>query len=342
MTVLHFTSILALNPLTFSNRMNQANEIVICGLDGVLALIEHRLHHLYNDEGVRHWDKFHADCGDDMPNLPLIDRLNQARAEGVPVILLSGRSSTVAEQTRGWLAQWQIGHDALFLRPPGNFKPSAEFKAEVIAQHFPGATIRRIYESDSHLDVATWATAQNIPCTLIGHNQGNNESREQFELKVVKHACEHTVLYPFYGDDDFAWGDRAQQLSQGICRLCAAIEQKEEQRKKAVQAHHYAKERGLPPLEGSEKQVAWAETVRLSAFGAIDKVLKWVDEVNEEAEREDPDYWYTVQQGVKRSITYLEEQTDAKWWIDHRHGMFNNLDSGRALLSSIAQEMGYM
>jgi hypothetical protein len=133
-----------------------------------------------------------------------------------------------------------------------------------------------------------------------------------------------------------------QQLGQGICRLCAAAGQQEERRKKAVQARHHAKERGLPPLEGSDKQLAWAETVRLGAFSAIDKVLKWVDEVSAEAEREDPDYWSTVTQGITRSITYLEEQTDAKWWIDHRHGMFNNLDSGRALLSSIAQEMGYM
>ncbi|MCW8917308.1 MAG: hypothetical protein OQL08_00615 [Gammaproteobacteria bacterium] len=317
-------------------------EIVICGLDGVLALIEHRLHHLYNEEGVRHWEQFHAACDDDMPNLPLIERLNRARAEGVAVLLLSGRSQAVAGQTRQWLARWQIGYDALFLRPPGNFTPSAEFKAGVIAQHYPGATIRRLYESDSHLDVATWATAQTIPCTLIGHNQGNGESREQFELKVVRHACEHTVLYPFYGDDDFAWGERAQQLGLGICRLCGAAEQREEQHKRSLQARHYARERGLPPLEGSERQVAWAETVRLGAFGAIDKVLQWVARVNEEAQREDPDYWQSVQQGITRSIGYLEEQTDAKWWIDHRHGMFNNLDSGRALLSAIAQERGYL
>ncbi len=322
--------------------MNHSKEIVICGLDGVLALIEHRLHHLYNEEGVRDWDKFHADCGDDMPNLALIDRLNQARAEGVPVMLISGRSSAVADQTRAWLKQWQIGYDGLYLRPPGNYKPSAEFKAAIIDQHFPGVAIRRIYESDSHLDVAAWATEQNIPCTLIGHNQGNGESREMAELKVIKHACDHTVLYPFYGDDDFAWTERAKQIGQGICRLCAAAEKKEEQRKKSVQARFHAEQRGLPPLEGSDKQVAWAETVRLGAFGAVDKVLKWIEEVNEEAEREDPDYWSMVKQGIERSVTYLEEQTDAKWWIDHRQGMYNNLDSGRALLSAIAQEMGYM
>lgn len=322
--------------------MSQNNEIVICGLDGVLALIEHRLHFLYNDEGVRNWDEFHQACDNDMPNLPLIGRLNQARAEGVAVVLLSGRSTEVETKTRHWLAHWQIGYDALHLRPPGNFKPSAEYKSEVIARHYPNATLRRIYESDSHLDVARWATAQGTPCTLIGHNQGDGESREQFELKVIKHACEHSVLYPFYGEDDFAWSDRAQQLTQGICRLCAAAEQQQEQQQRSAQARQQAQERGLPPLEGSEKQVAWAETVRLSAFSAIDKVHLWVQEINDEAEREDPDYWGQVKGGIDKAVSYLEEQTEAKWWIDHRHGIYNHVDSGRSLLSAIAEEMGYL
>lgn len=321
--------------------MAAAPEIVICGLDGVLALIEHRLHHLYNEEGVKHWDRFLESCGDDMPNLPLIDRLNQARAEGIPVILLTGRSAAVREQTLQWLRRWQIGYDDLVMRPANDFKPAVEFKAAVIAQHFPDATIRRIYESDTHLDFAHWCTEQNIPCTLIGHNQGNGETRELFELKVVHHACGHTVLYPFYGDDDFTWPDRLQQLTEGHCRLCQVEEQRKEQRQKSEQARYQAQQRGLPPLEGTDKQVAWAETVRLNAFGAIDKVLKWMDQVSAQAEEEDPDHWHMMQQGIRKSIDYLENQIDAKWWIDHRHGMMNSLDGGRALLSSIAQELGF-
>ncbi|GAB4300816.1 MAG: hypothetical protein Kow0096_21170 [Thiohalomonadaceae bacterium] len=321
--------------------MPEPNEIVICGLDGVLALIEHRLHHLYNDEGVKHWDRFLAACGDDMPNLPLIDRLNQARAEGVPVILLTGRSASVREQTLAWLRRWQIGYDGLWMRPANDYKPAVDFKSAVIAQHYPDAAIRRVYESDTHLDFAHWCTEQNIPCTLIGHNQGNSETRELFELKVVHHACGHTVLYPFYGDDDFTWPDRLQQLGESPCRLCQVEEQRKEQRQKSAQARHRAQQRGLPPLEGSDKQVAWAETVRLNAFGAIDKVLKWMEQVSAQAEEEDPDHWHMMQQGIHKAIAYLENQVDAKWWIDHRHGIYNSLDGGRALLSSIAQELGF-
>ncbi len=321
--------------------MSGNGEIVICGLDGVLALIEHRLHHLYNEEGVKDWERFLAACGEDMPNLPLIDRLNQARSEGVPVILLTGRSAAVREQTLAWLGQWQIGYDGLWMRPANDFKPAAEYKAALIAQQFPGTPIRRIYESDTHLDFARWCTGQNIPCTLIGHNQGNGESRDQLDLKVIRHACDHTVLYPFYGDDDFTWADRAQQLGQGACRLCAVEEQRREQRQKSEQAKLFAAELGLPPLEGSDKQVAWAETIRLNAFGAIDKVHRWMDKVDAKANEEDPDHWHMMRQGIGKATDYLEQQIDAKWWIDHRHGISNSLDGGRALLSSIAQELGF-
>lgn len=321
--------------------MSAPKEIVICGLDGVLALIEHRLHHLYNDEGVKHWDRFLEACGDDMPNLPLIERLNQARAEGVPVILLTGRSSVVKPQTIAWLRRWQIGYDGLLMRPANDFKPALEFKTSILAQQFATATIRRVYESDTQLDFARWCSEHAIPCTLIGHNQGNSATRDLFELKVIRHSCGHSVLYPFYGDDDFSWPEREQQLREGHCRLCAAEEQRKEQRLKSERARYQAKERGLPPLEGSDKQCLWAETIRLTAFSAIDKVTKWMMQIAPQAEAEDPDHWHTMQQSLMKSVEYLANQTDAKWWIDHRHGMANNLDSGRALLSAIAQEQGF-
>ncbi len=322
--------------------MSAQQEIVICGLDGVLALIEHRLHHLYNDEGEKRWDRFLDACDDDMPNLPLIDRLNQARDEGVPVVIISGRSSSVKEKTEQWLARWHIGYDALWLRPARDFSKAAELKASIIEQHYHDKTIRRFYETVQHLDVARWCEHNTIPCTLVGHNQGNGADREQLDLKVIRHACGHTVLHPFYGDDEHSWDERACQLADAPCRVCQADEQARERERQASAARLHAAERGLPPLEGSPKQVAWAETIRLSAFGAADKVLKWIEEVDDKASEEDPDHWHEIKRGVEKAVAYLEEQTEARWWIDHRHGIINSLDGGRALLSSIAQELGFI
>ncbi len=322
--------------------MHSPREIVICGLDGVLALLEHRLHHLYNEEGVKQWDRFHAACVDDMPNLPLIERLNRARAEGVAVVLLSSRSARATRETEAWLRRWGIGFDALHLRPPRDYGPVDEYKAGIIEQHYAGSPIRRIYESAQHPAMARWALRENIPCTLVGNNQGDGASREQLELKVIHHACGHTTLQPFYGDDDFGWGERIAQLRQAPCPLCQADEHERERRDRAAEARLRANDRGLPPLEGSARQVEWAEGIRLNAFGAIDKVLRWMDEVNAQAEEEDPDHWSMVKGGIARAIDHLSEEVEAKWWIDHRHAIHNNLDGGRALLSAVAEEMGYM
>jgi hypothetical protein len=322
--------------------MSDNKPLVVCGLDGVLALLEHRLHYLYNEEGPRDWEGFHAACGEDMPNFKLIDRLNQARGEGAQIILISARSSAVREQTLRWLSDWQIGYDALWLRPPRDFRPTEEYKAEILTRHYPGVAVRRVYESTRQLGMARWCRQQDIPCTLIGHNQGNGESREQLELMVLPHPCGHTMLHPFYGDDDYGWAERARQIATGPCALCHADEQLRERQQQAEQARLQAAQRGLPPLEGSDRQVAWAEGVRLGAFGAIDKVLRWVEQVEAQAMAEDPDYWQGVKQGMQRAILWLEAQTDAKWWIDHRHGMANSLDSGRAMLSAIATELGYL
>lgn len=321
--------------------MPDNDEIVLCGLDGVLALIEHRLHHLHNDEGVRDWDAFYAACTDDMPNLPLAQRLNLAREEGYQVMLITGRSAAVRVQTEHWLNRWRIGHDSLWMRPAEDRTPTAELKIQIIQRHLAGRKIRRVYESAQQLDFARWCTQQGIPCTLFGPNQGNAAERELFDLRAVRHACEHVTLYPFYGDDDYAWTDRCEQLAQGTCLLCQADEVEAERRRKTEQAKLAARERGLAPLEGSDKQAAWAEGIRLSAFGAIDKVNAWIAQHDAEAEQEDPDHWHTVKQGIAKATAYLEEQVEAKWWIDHRHGIMNNLDAGRALLSAVAEQEGY-
>jgi hypothetical protein len=321
--------------------MTTAKEIVICGLDGVIALIEHRLHFLHNEEGVKEWDRFLAACVDDMPNFPLIDRLNQARAEGVPVMIVTGRSASVREQTEQWLRQWDIGHDALWMRPVGDFTAAVKFKSAIIEQHFAHLTIRRVYESAQHLPVANWCTERNIPVTLITHNQGNGASREQLDLKVIRHACDHVMLHPFYGDDDFTWDDRVEQLAAGPCRRCQAEEQDKERKQRADEARLHARERGLPPLEGSDKQVEWAESIRVAAFGSIDKVRKWMAQVDERASQEDPDHWHNMQQGINRAVAWLEQQTEAKWWIDHRHGISNNRDAGQALLAGVAEDQGF-
>lgn len=320
---------------------NGTNEIVICGLDGVLALMDHRLPYLQNEFGEPDWAGFHKACIHDMPNLPLIYRLNQAHQIGTRIVIISGRNVSTRQQTLQWLHQWQISYDDLWLSPSNSSQAIYKFKQNVLARNYPRQQVRRVYEFAQHIDTARDFNRKGIPCTLFGANQGNGAMRELFELKTIRHTCNHIMLYPFYGDDDHTWADRCAQLSENACLLCQANEMEAERAQQLAGIQSLAQERGLIPLEGSDRQVTWAENIRLTAYNSIDKVHEWMARVGPNIKDEDPDYWDMIERAIARAIIYLDNQTQARWWLDHRAAISNTLDSGRSLLNAVAEQEGY-
>lgn len=113
----------------------------------------------------------------------------------------------------------------------------------------------------------------------------------------IEHVCGHTVERDIGG-----WRGRNRESREGLigwlqslpCMDCVHAE--ESARDKAL-----SKAEGLPPLTGSEKQIAWAETLRRKILG--DSFLKR-DTLNE--------------LGV-RIRDAMERKTEARWWIDNRH-----------------------
>lgn len=92
-----------------------------------------------------------------------------------------------------------------------------------------------------------------------------------------------------------------------LCHECYQAElarQREEENREAAEV---AKEQGLPSLVGTEKQVAWAETLR-------QKMLADIDELNA---REVPKFQRNDPK-LLTAIHAIRSKTEAKWWIDHR------------------------
>ncbi|MEL7893491.1 hypothetical protein [Vreelandella neptunia] len=127
-----------------------------------------------------------------------------------------------------------------------------------------------------------------------------------------------------------------------VCDACTAI-QREEQSQKAAQQ---AAEQGLPTLRGTEKQVAWAETIRSDLLGIAAKLAKAVTllqagdvDAARGAYREVPVTWQpndfsfrtlnlTNAQAPEAALAVcriLAEQQDAGWWIDFRGASFEQL-----------------
>lgn len=113
----------------------------------------------------------------------------------------------------------------------------------------------------------------------------------------VTHACGHVAVHNLIGPRrSREW--RIKQLEEELCRECWL----EEQRRKNEEAAAANKADELPPLEGTEKQILWAESIRREA---LDGLAKFIDH-ERFADR------------MGRLIERLAMETSASWWIDHR------------------------
>lgn len=117
--------------------------------------------------------------------------------------------------------------------------------------------------------------------------------------------------------------------SQG--RLCEECDAKQRQAHNAQCAEENAAA-GLPALTGSEKQVAWAESIRSQRMGHIRQALAGeLAPMYLEAFWGNPEYYRTTppmavdDPNVGYAIDLLKKQTSAHWWIDNRETRIGHL-----------------
>ena len=100
---------------------------IIFDIDGTLADVEHRLHHLPN------WDKFFADMDKD-PIIPEIQWINQAfnEMDDVAILVVSARPNDYIRVTETWLHENHIYYDNLYMRNSGDYRKDSIVKAEIL------------------------------------------------------------------------------------------------------------------------------------------------------------------------------------------------------------------
>lgn len=122
------------------------------------------------------------------------------------------------------------------------------------------------------------------------------------------HTCGHTEEYKIAGRKNEAyWQSRYEAEACWECR-------KAEENIKAQLANQ---SNGLPALSGSEKQIAWAETLRMKSLKSIEQ---FIDDARKLGERQGVD-----QAQIDEGIGKLQAAADkikgvalASWWIDRR------------------------
>jgi hypothetical protein len=110
-------------------------------------------------------------------------------------------------------------------------------------------------------------------------------------ITTITHACGHQEEIQVFGKR----ADREKKIAWLEAQLCAECRAREGAAQGAA--------KGWAALEGSPKQIAWAEDIRGKTMDAIAALKTRTDD---EAARKD------------RIIAYLGGITSAEWWIDSR------------------------
>lgn len=105
-------------------------QCVIFDLDGTLADLRHRLHHVKGKN--RNYDKFFAECGKDLPIWQTIKLARILKQNGQFVVIASARSDSCREETEMWLRRQGVPYDMLIMRKQGDYREDSIVKQEIL------------------------------------------------------------------------------------------------------------------------------------------------------------------------------------------------------------------
>jgi hypothetical protein len=123
----------------------------------------------------------------------------------------------------------------------------------------------------------------------------------------IHFSCGHTETRQLFGKTK----DREWRISEwersGLCSKCWEAERQRQFDEENAVAMEKAKEYGLPDLTGSEKQIAWATTLRQNWIDRAEKIISVY------AESENIDLIQTAMEHI------IIKNTSARYWIDSRN-----------------------
>jgi hypothetical protein len=119
--------------------------LAVLDIDGVLADVRHRLHHV--TKRPKDWAAFFAAASEDPP---LEVGLETARrlAEVCEIVYLSGRPEHCRDDTLAWFARHGLPDGELFLRRRGDFRPARVVKVEILDRLSQRAPVTVLVDDD--------------------------------------------------------------------------------------------------------------------------------------------------------------------------------------------------
>lgn len=120
--------------------------LAIVDIDGVVADVRHRLHHL--DRRPKDWDGFFAAATSDQSHEKGVSLVRRLAADH-DVVFLTGRPSWLEAGTSAWLAEHGLGGHRLIMRPDRDFRPAAAVKLEQLGELSRGRDVALVVDDDA-------------------------------------------------------------------------------------------------------------------------------------------------------------------------------------------------
>jgi phosphoglycolate phosphatase-like HAD superfamily hydrolase len=134
--------------------------LAVFDIDGVVADVRHRLHHLVGR--YKDWDEF-FDAAIDDPPLPTGIALVHELAARHEIVWLTGRPEWLYSVTRDWLDTHALPGKELYMRPNHDFRPAPRYKLDTLRELAPREVLAFIDDDD---EVVAAALAAGYPAVL--------------------------------------------------------------------------------------------------------------------------------------------------------------------------------
>jgi hypothetical protein len=109
---------------------DQTRPIVIVDIDGTVADVHHRLHHIQG-RGRKNWKRFFEAMDDDTPIASVIEKVRELAADS-QIVMLTGRPEHYRDRTVAWLERFDVPFDRLLMRPDGDHRSDFVTKEELL------------------------------------------------------------------------------------------------------------------------------------------------------------------------------------------------------------------
>jgi hypothetical protein len=133
---------------------------------------------------------------------------------------------------------------------------------------------------------------------------------------TITHTCGHTETVQMYGTSKER-DSKATWLAGKPCQEC-------QRKAQQAQATESAQAQRLPALVGSDKQVAWATTIRAELLGKVAAMRKEFEAAGRK-QNVTEDVMSAQMGQFDGLVAKLTAQTAASWWIDRRSNSAQSL-----------------